>query len=467
MGIIMPQIDLISNDQGRILDFIRHGLRSSTNFDWASAYATKSAYRLIEDEFRDFLKRGGRSRVVFDLAQGLTDPEVIEEMSTIPGDSVCKVFAGHNTTNGIFHHKFYNFYSEESAWLMVGSANFTESGLTQNMESSLAITYDIDDELYSNASSFFEDSIWLRPGTVSPLGYPDLLDAYREYYDLRQRFQSDLDKPFSSLSKKIFEHYQYTSDFSLFNPFIGYLCGIICANSKYNSLESVYKERTINLRFRSALHNRDSKDEGYICTRMNGELLGDIRLEQIPIQVKSMRDLAHDLETQMKFDSPDNRVNVEDRSNKDTNVYLNLTLAEDSQIWRHVIDCLNQFGVGSNNQLIPSIPRQVLESKDPEIWRGFIKGYFDFRVSPTKGHALPNGILRIGVDIDTLALTFAQDLRILLDKLAVTTDFNSGFNRNRNHIIRIHTNSNSNTLFDRGWKRLMAEEYDQFNRNLR
>ena len=156
----MSSLKLLSNKDNKILDFIKVGLRNASNFDWASAYATKGAFDLVSDDFNDFLRRGGRSRAIFDLAQGLTDPEFIEELSTIPGDSECKVFVGLNTTSGIFHHKFYNFYNPESSWMMLGSANFTKAGLTTNMESSISVSSDVDEGIYSEATTFFDQSIW-------------------------------------------------------------------------------------------------------------------------------------------------------------------------------------------------------------------------------------------------------------------------------------------------------------------
>ena len=72
----MLNVKLVSNTEKNILNVFLAGLASHTHFDWASAYASHAAYDLISNEFRNFLKQGGKSRAVFDLAQGLTDPGV-------------------------------------------------------------------------------------------------------------------------------------------------------------------------------------------------------------------------------------------------------------------------------------------------------------------------------------------------------------------------------------------------------
>ena len=463
----MLTVELISNTDNGIREFLTEGLQSSTHFDWASAYATRSAFSLVSDEFNDFLQRGGRSRAIFDLAQGLTDPEIIEELSTIPGDSECKVYVGEDTTTGIFHHKFYNFYNAENSRMMLGSANFTKAGLTANMESSLAVKYDVDEDLYSSAITFFEESIWSTVGAVSPIGNPQILELYKEIYSKRQKFQSDLNASLELLRRKVTEHYRYTNDFEIFNPFVAYICGIVCANSNYISRDSIDKNRTIRLNFRSQLNNRNLRDEGYICTRINGELLGGIRLEQIPTQIDSMKRLKQRLDVGLSADSENNQITFDDQSSLiSTNVKMDLSFGENSQIWNHVRECINQFDTDPNGFFIPSVPEKVLLSDDLELQRRFIAGYFDFRVSPSRGHRLPNGPMRIGLAINTQALSFAEDIMVLLNTLGVTTNFNSGVARGRDHIIRIMPDSESNRLFEKGWKRLLADSYAQFNKSL-
>jgi len=69
-------------------------LAKSSKFDWAVAFGSHSAFKLLESDFLSFFRNGGRSRAVFDLSAGFTDPQLIEELLTIPGDSFCKVFTG-------------------------------------------------------------------------------------------------------------------------------------------------------------------------------------------------------------------------------------------------------------------------------------------------------------------------------------------------------------------------------------
>ena len=98
--------------------------------------------------------------------------------------------------------------------------------------------------------------------------------------------------------------------------------------------------------------------------------------------------------------------------------------------------------------------------------RNFVDGYFDFRAQPTRGHMLPDGRMRIGVQIDTNAMSFATSLKLLLSNMDVTeTHINDGSSRGRDNILRIMPNKHTNLLFQKGWKRLMAHSYTEYNQS--
>lgn len=464
----MLNVKLVSNTEKNILNVFLAGLASHTHFDWASAYASHAAYDLISNEFRNFLKQGGKSRAVFDLAQGLTDPEIIEELMTVPGDSECKVFVGNSTTSGIFHHKFYNFYNTENACLLLGSANFTRSGLTDNNESALVVHYDADQDLYKDSIDFFQESIWDMPGAVSPLGNQEIIDLYKGVYSTRKSFQSNLSKQLKELKKEVDSHHSYLRNYKNFTPFIAYLCGVICANAKYNNtpLSYIKRQRTINLNFRGQPRNRGTEDEGYVCTRVDDKLLGGIRLAQIPTQVESMKRFREKLQTELLSDSNSNQILLEDHSQKQTNVKITLIFGHDSEIWNHVLACISEF-TDKSGSLVPSIPQQVWQSKDSEIIQSFIEGYFDFRARVSIGDRLPNGPMRIGVQIDTKASDFADRLKDLLDRLGVIrVDINDGTARDKDRILRITADQNSNRLFATGYNQVMARAYAEYNQDL-
>tara|TARA_Y100000590_G_scaffold100477_3_gene114228 strand:+ start:26922 stop:28319 length:1398 start_codon:yes stop_codon:yes gene_type:complete len=459
-------IKLVSNENNGILNFFKSGLVDSTNFDWASAYASDAAFSLVSNEFKDFLKKGGKSRAIFDLAQGLTDPKIIEELTTIPGDSECKVFVGDNTTSGIFHHKFYNLYNTKGSRLLMGSANFTKNALTVNSESALITTFDATEDLYQDAIDLFEQSIWQQSGAVSPFGNPKILGLYNQIYTTRQNFQSKLTNQLNSLKEAIQDHHTYLENYQNFNPFVAYLCGALCANAKYNTLDTINNNRTIYMHFQSQKNNRNTEDEGFLCTRIDGILLGGIRLEQIPTQVESMKRLTERLKYELSRDADGNQVIMENRSSLITNVRIVIKFSEESNVWNHISNCFNEFIVSQDSSLIPTIPTQVLKSDDREIMRKFIEGYFDFRALPSRGHMLPDGRMRIGVQIDTKAFDFAESLRSLLFNLNVTeTQISDGTARGRDNILRIMPDNYTDKLFQKGWKRLMAQSYTEYNEN--
>tara|TARA_Y100001936_G_C16017487_1_gene637352 strand:- start:30 stop:1418 length:1389 start_codon:yes stop_codon:yes gene_type:complete len=460
-------INVVSNDTGNILKFFEYGLNNSTNFDWASAYASKAGYNLISSKFETFLKKGGKSRAIFDLAQGLTDPQIIEELLTISGDSQCKVFVGDNTVSGIFHHKFYNLYDDDKSNLLMGSANFTKSGLTVNKESAIVVSSSVKENLYQESLNLFEDKIWNIPGAISLEGKCEILEMYKEIYNTRSEFQSNLNSKLPLLKKSIMDHYHYLENYQNFTPFVAYLCGILCANSQYNSKDARIN-RTVSLKFKSSKNNKNTEDEGYICTRdENNSLLGGIRLEQTFIEVKSMERLVKIIEDELSKDSDNNQIFLKNQSKINTNIDITIKFSEESNIWCHILNCLDEFSVSGKKTLIPTIPSQIQKSDDPEIIKNFIRGYFDFRAAVTKGHRAPGGPMRIGVMVDTQALEFAKDFKTILNKLKIEHNFNDGTSRNRDHIIRIIPDRNTTLFFSSGWKQIMAQEYADYNESFK
>ena len=121
---------LISNNDN-FFDIFADLIENSVTFDWAVAFANHKAFEKLQSSFDLFFKKGGYSRAVFDITACLTEPEIIEEFLTIPGESFCRIWAGDNKKT-LFHHKFYLFekrdLSHES--LIIGSPNFTYNGLS-------------------------------------------------------------------------------------------------------------------------------------------------------------------------------------------------------------------------------------------------------------------------------------------------------------------------------------------------
>ena len=99
-------------------------------------------------------------------------------------------------------------------------------------------------------------------------------------------------------------------------------------------------------------------------------------------------------------------------------------------------------------------------------------GYFDFRSSPSKGHRYPNnGKYRIGVQFDTLADQFGQDLKNEIQKLYHISEsqisFNLGASRGRDNLIRFLPNQDiAQSLFKKGWKKAIVNEFLLYNNQL-
>ena len=125
----MATIRFVATQEGnrnQFIELLQENIDKAKTIEWAVAFGQYSVFPHLEPQFSNFFNRGGVARFVFDLYAGMTDPLLIEELLTYPGESFCRVYYPvENSSLGIFHHKIYNFLSDDSSTSFVGSLNLS------------------------------------------------------------------------------------------------------------------------------------------------------------------------------------------------------------------------------------------------------------------------------------------------------------------------------------------------------
>jgi HKD family nuclease len=108
----------------------------------ASAYARWDGLGLISDRLEAFLRDGGNVEFLLGFDNGVTSPDCFLYglyLSEIFGSRVYCGAMIDEFDNSIFHQKTYQFWSDESATLLVGSPNLTAAGISRNTELGLEV----------------------------------------------------------------------------------------------------------------------------------------------------------------------------------------------------------------------------------------------------------------------------------------------------------------------------------------
>lgn len=169
-------VELVNNKNKTAKNTISNYLSWCDEFDFASAYLTNGGYYILSDSILEFVNRGGKIRMIVDIESGYTDYNSILEFATLVGDCRCKMFV---SKRGKFHPKFYLFRKGNDSRALIGSSNFTLSGLQINTEANLALN-----ESRMNRSALRElkdyfEILWDSPNALPVEENDELLEKYR------------------------------------------------------------------------------------------------------------------------------------------------------------------------------------------------------------------------------------------------------------------------------------------------
>lgn len=103
----------------------------------AAAYARWDGLGLISDNLEVFLQSGGNVELIFGFDNGVTSPDSFLYglyLSDIYGPNVYIGAVTDLYDNATFHPKVFQFWHEDCATILVGSANLTGAGISRNIE---------------------------------------------------------------------------------------------------------------------------------------------------------------------------------------------------------------------------------------------------------------------------------------------------------------------------------------------
>jgi len=133
-------------------NFIIDSLESENynSFNAFVAFVSTGGLKNIIDEMLAFKEAGGEVKLYLGVNLNATSKEALEKLL----ENEIESYVVYSPNNIIYHPKIYAFEGGETTRAIIGSSNLTESGLFQNIEASVCVDFESDDE---NGNEFLAD----------------------------------------------------------------------------------------------------------------------------------------------------------------------------------------------------------------------------------------------------------------------------------------------------------------------
>ena len=133
-------------------NFIIKSLESDdyNSFNAFVAFVSTGGLKNIIEKMLAFREAGGEIKLYLGVNLNATSKEALEKLLEHEIES----YVVYSPNNIIYHPKIYAFQGDETTRAIIGSSNLTESGLFQNIEASVCVDFESDDE---NGSEFLAD----------------------------------------------------------------------------------------------------------------------------------------------------------------------------------------------------------------------------------------------------------------------------------------------------------------------
>jgi superfamily II DNA or RNA helicase/HKD family nuclease/uncharacterized protein (DUF1330 family) len=130
--ILSLETQLITGAADPALPHLKRDLDKALALDMAVAFIQKSGLEALKQQYRDFLARGGRARLLTGDYLDITDPDALQELLDWGGQLDLRVF---QVKGGSFHLKAYLFhFAENRGAAYIGSSNLTALALGEGIE---------------------------------------------------------------------------------------------------------------------------------------------------------------------------------------------------------------------------------------------------------------------------------------------------------------------------------------------
>ena len=150
-------MDLITNETSdNHLNTLRDLIRKSEKMLIAVAFLKKSGLDLVKDDLEAALKNRAEIKMYSGLDLYFTEPDALREIHALfkkYGGSHLYLYKSDKDT---FHPKLYCFTKSKTAFILIGSINFTRGGFQENIEVSTLERTTVGSNIYKRVLSFFE-----------------------------------------------------------------------------------------------------------------------------------------------------------------------------------------------------------------------------------------------------------------------------------------------------------------------
>jgi HKD family nuclease len=147
-----------------------------STFNAFVAFVSLSGLNNIIDQLLEFKNRGSEIKLFIGVNLNATSKEALELLLEHEIES----YVVYSPNNIIYHPKIYAFEGEVTKRAIVGSANLTESGLFQNVEASICVDFDSDNEI---GNEFLSD-IYDHFNSIINLDHPSCQKLTQEVLDV-------------------------------------------------------------------------------------------------------------------------------------------------------------------------------------------------------------------------------------------------------------------------------------------
>jgi HKD family nuclease len=464
-------IELLANDLRPIGEALEKLLASSQEAFFAVAYGTHSAYKHLNKGgvVTDFLNRGSRLRAVFDIDRYLTDPDLIEEFCTVPGDVECKLYGpairggGPITETRPFHPKVYYFADRDQAAAVIGSSNLSMGGLRDNHEVGILVKGSPEEGVFRDVRSHLRE-MWSSAGLISVEQYEAFRERYRKAYRGALRRQRDSGfreevplvqsvHELEELQKALRSAQDKSSTVSA-----AYLLGLVSGGGQRFDL----RKREVDVMLRRGLLNRGKPHEGEI----HFEGVGERNLQQAGCVSRDAERVVTRVRTSFEDLSTGDEVGSEKVVKLSHRIALKFSRG--SGIWKSL---KAELLASSNATGQYTWPTQMALTV-PEIRRAFLQGYMDIRTRITAADALPRpkSYMRVAVSVGGSASDFSEKLRDLMahefgcEKEQI--GLSKGGPRGREDLVRIEASRLPPSFLQSPWQRIVVSDFQAYNKRL-